>query len=302
MKPKPSPARDPRGAPTPQPAPSEALPAAPEAIVGKVRERYGRIALGTESGCCGPSTSEACGSGAEAGAALRIGYGEADLKAVPEGSNLGLGCGAPVDLLQLRPGETVLDLGSGAGVDCFLAAERVGSSGKVIGIDMTPAMLERARANAARDGYAQVEFREGRLEALPVPDASIDAVTSNCVINLVPDKSAVFREIARVLRPGGRLVISDIVLEAPLPVVVAGDLLAYVGCVSGALERQAYFDLVAAAGLTDLRILKDVDYLAAAGYTLPEALRARLEAARVTDADLKGKVRSITWGARRVGV
>jgi SAM-dependent methyltransferase len=284
MKPKPSPAREPQRS--------------AEDLVDQVRERYGRIAEGTESGCCGPSTAGACG-GAETVAATLIGYGDADLKALPEGANLGLGCGAPIDLLDLRAGETVLDLGSGAGVDCFLAARRVGPGGRVIGVDMTPAMLDRARDNAARGGYAQVEFRAGRLEALPVPDASVDAVTSNCVINLVPDKGAVFREIARVLRPGGRLAIADIVLDAPLPAAVAGDILAYVGCIAGALERRPYFDLVAAAGLADLRVFRDVDYLASGGYVIPDALRARLDAARVTDADLRGKVRSVTWGARR---
>jgi SAM-dependent methyltransferase len=197
---------------------------------------------------------------------------------------------------------TVMDLGCGAGFDTLQAAMKVGPTGRVIGVDMTPAMIERARAGARSGGYAQVEFREGRLEALPVPDASIDAVTSNCVINLVPDKGAVFLEIARVLRPGGRLVISDIVLDAPLPEAVAGDLLAYVGCVSGALLRRDYFDLATAAGLADVRVLKDIDYLATVGYRFSDDLRARLEAARVTDSDLHGKVRSVTWSARRPAV
>jgi SAM-dependent methyltransferase len=289
-------ARPPSSAPRASPLPSK-----PDEIVAKVRERYARIAEGTESGCCGPSTAGsagACGVG-EASTALSLGYGEADLASLPEGANLGLGCGAPVDLLDLRPGETVLDLGSGAGVDAFLAARRVGPAGRVIGVDMTPAMLQRARANAALGGYAQVEFREGRLETLPVDDASVDAVTSNCVINLVPDKAAVLRDVARVLRPGGRLVVSDIVLDGALPDLVARDLLAYVGCISGALDRRRYFDLVAAAGLSDIRILKDVDYLERVGYALPEDLRDRMNRAGVTDADLAGKVRAVTYRAVR---
>src|SRR3989449_4453050 len=244
------------------------IPSDPGQIVDRVRERYGRIAAGLESGCCGPAAGPACGDPAAA-VAVRIGYQDRDLNAVPEGAKLSLGCGAPIDLLALMPGETVLDLGSGAGIDAFLAARRVGDSGRVIGVDMTPEMIQKARANAAEGGVRQVQFRQGRLELLPVDDASVDAVTSNCVINLVPDKSAVFREVARVLRPGGRIVISDIVLDGRLPEAVATDLLAYVGCVAGAMERRAYFDLVHAPGLAAIRIHTDVDYMAAAGYVLP---------------------------------
>src|SRR5207249_7005867 len=215
-------------------------------IVDKVRERYGRIATGQESGCCGPAATTA----------VSIGYGERDLEAVPEGANLGLGCGAPIEVLDLKPGETVLDLGSGAGFDAFLASRRVGPAGLVIGVDMTLEMIKKARANAAAGGYTGVEFRQGRLESLPVEDASVDAVTSNCVINLVPDKSIVFREIVRVLRPGGRLVISDIILDGPLPEAIATDLLAYVGCIAGAAQRPDYFAIVESAGLTGIHLYK----------------------------------------------
>jgi len=164
---------------------------------------------------------------------------------------------------------------------------------------MTPEMIERARANATQGGFTNVEFRAGRLEALPLADSSVDAVTSNCVINLVPDKGRVFREIARVLRPGGRLVISDIVLDGALPAAIARDLLAYVGCVAGALDRIHYFGLLETAGLRSLRIFKDIDYLAAAGYTFSDELRATLRRAAVRDEDLAGRVRSITYGARK---
>ncbi len=261
-----------------------------ETTIEAVRERYARIAEGLEPGCCGPAGTDV---------ALQIGYDRADLASAPAAAHLGLGCGAPVGLLGLRPGETVLDLGSGAGFDALLAARAVGPGGRVIGVDMTDEMIARARAIAAESGLAQVDFRKGRLESLPLQDASVDAVTSNCVINLVPDKAAVFREVARVLRPGGRIVISDIVLDGSIPEVVSNDLLAYVGCISGALERGAYFGIVEAAGLADLAILKDVDYLAVTGFALPGELTKRLQAAGVTAADLAGKVRSITFRATK---
>ncbi len=276
---------------------AHAVPSEPERIVEKVRERYGRIAEGGASGCCGGEATS-CGT-AGTDVARQIGYDERELASVPGEANLGLGCGAPVALLDLRHGETVLDLGSGPGLDAFLAAREVGPGGRVIGVDMTPAMLERARAGASAAGLAQVEFRRGRLEALPVEDASVDAVTSNCVINLVPDKAAVFREIARVLRPGGRLVIADIVLDGTLPEIIASDLLAYVGCIAGASRRADYFALVAAAGLTGVTLVKDVDYLAAAGYTLPPELQGRMERTGVRPRDLAGLIRSVTFRAFR---
>lgn len=270
-----------------------------ERIVDEVRTRYGRIA-GAEptdaarSGCCGeaplPSTSAA------------LGYDGDELTSIPAGADLGVGCGAPIAELRLAPGETVLDLGSGAGLDAFLAARRVGPEGRVYGVDMTPEMIERARRNAEQGNYANVEFRLGRLESLPFDDASVDAITSNCVINLVPDKGSVFREAARVLRPGGRIVISDIMLAGSLPEAVAKSVAAWVGCVAGALEREHYFEAVRTAGLTDLEVVRDVDYLAGidcSGGELPPDLRGILDGTGVTPADLAGVVRSVTFRAIR---
>lgn len=266
-----------------------------DAIVGEVRERYGRIALEGGS-CCG--TSGCCGP-AEVPVSLGIGYRKNDLDALPDGANLGLGCGAPIARLALREGETVLDLGSGAGIDAFLAAREVGPAGRVIGVDMTPEMIARARANATRVGVAHVEFREGRLEALPVEDASVDAVTSNCVINLVPDKARVFAEIARVLKPGGRLVISDVVLDGRLPEAVERDVYAYVGCVAGAALRQDYFSELDAAGLGSVEILSDVDYLAGLVASAPAEAAALVDRTGARWEDLEGRVRSITFRARK---
>jgi ubiquinone/menaquinone biosynthesis C-methylase UbiE len=195
--------------------------------------------------------------------------------------------------------EVVLDLGSGGGLDAFLAARAVGATGRVIGVDMTPAMLERARANAAKSGFSNVEFREGRLEALPMDDASVDAVTSNCVINLVPDKAAVFHEIARVLKPGGRVVVSDILLDGPLPEALAKDVYAYVGCISGAALRQDYFGMLEAAGLREVKVLKDIDYLAALIEAAPAEADALLARHGLGREAVLGLVRSVTWQARK---
>jgi SAM-dependent methyltransferase len=266
-----------------------------ERLVNQVRERYSQIAEGSASGCCGPQVAGCAAP--ESAVALGVGYSASELAELPSDANLGLGCGAPLGFLALKPRETVLDLGSGAGLDAFLAARQVTSEGHVIGVDMTPAMLTRARAGAAKLGASHVEFREGRLEALPVADASVDAVTSNCVINLVPDKAAVFKEVARVLRPGGRVVVSDILLDGRLPEAVQKDLLAYVGCVSGAMQREEYFTLVAAAGLERVEVLRDVDYLAMLLQSVPEEVR-RLEALTgVKREEVLGRVRSVTFRA-----
>lgn len=274
---------------------TEFVPTDPEELVAKVRERYARIATGESSGCS--ETSSCCGGAAPKTVSQEIGYAESELDSAPAEADLGLGCGAPIAYLELQPGETALDLGSGGGLDAFLAADQVGDSGKVIGVDMTPEMIRRATDAARESGRSRVEFRQGRLEALPVDDASVDAVTSNCVINLVPDKTQVFREIARVLRSGGRFVISDVVLDAPLPAALARDLTAWAGCVSGAMQREDYFDAVRSAGLTNIDILTDVDFLAAVGDSLPEEIRVMAEASGVRPEEIAGTVRSITFRA-----
>jgi arsenite methyltransferase len=260
-----------------------------DAVHRIVRERYGQIAREgspvPESTCCGPRPAEV---------APRLGYKDADIAAVPEGANLGVGCGAPLGHAALRSGETVLDLGSGAGFDVFLAAREVGDTGRVIGIDMTPEMLERARRNAAVAGHRNVEFRQGHIEALPVEDGVVDLVISNCVINLVPDKAAVYREIARVLRPGGRLVVSDIVLDAPLPEAVAGSVAALTGCVAGAAMRADYLRTIAEAGLHDVEVVDDKAFGEMALTMVPDSLRRTMESAGVDVPAVARTVRSIT--------
>jgi arsenite methyltransferase len=280
-----------------KPTEDAAIPADAEQIVDKVREKYGQIAKASPSiGCCGPAAETCCAPEAEP-ESIRLGYTAQELETVPEGADLGLGCGAPVGHLNLRPGETVLDLGSGAGIDALLAAARVGPDGQVIGVDMTPEMIERARDNAEKAGASHVDFREGRLEALPVADASVDAVTSNCVINLVPDKTRVFREVSRVLRPGGRLVFSDIVLDGELPDTLRNDLLAYVGCVAGAMQRNEYFATVAAAGLSQIDVLSDTDVVATGCEIAPEQMQNLAERAGISIEELRGKIHSITYRA-----
>jgi arsenite methyltransferase len=213
-------------------------------VVEAVRERYGAIARGEVSGC---------GCSAPVQVAEAIGYTAADL-AVAQQANLGLGCGNPLALAAIEPGMTVLDLGSGAGFDAFLAWNRVGPTGRVIGVDMTDDMLERARKNAAQLGATNVEFRKGRIEHLPVEDATVDLVISNCVINLSTDKPAVFREIRRVLKPGGQFAVSDLVLLKELPPDVANDVNAYVGCVAGASLLNDYIRMALDAGLSDVSL------------------------------------------------
>lgn len=223
-------------------------------IKNKVKEGYGRVAMENRP-CCG-APSSCCGSSASIQTiGEKIGYSSDEMNQVPEGANLGLGCGNPVALASLREGQTVLDLGSGAGFDCFLAAKAVGEQGRVIGVDMTPEMVQKAWANAKKGGYRNVEFRLGDIEYLPVIDNSVDVILSNCVINLSPNKPQVFSEAFRVLRPGGKLTLSDVVLLRPLPPLLAGSAAAYLGCVAGASLKSDYLDMLGAAGFADVQVV-----------------------------------------------
>jgi SAM-dependent methyltransferase len=237
-----------------------------------VRDRYAQIARAgapvPEAGCCGPTPDTL---------ARRMGYQSEEIAAAPDGANLGLGCGAPLQF----------------------AAREVGETGRVIGVDMTPEMLDRARRNAEAVGAANTEFRSGRIEALPVEDASVDVVISNCVINLVPDKAAVYREVARVLRPGGRIVVSDIVLDAPLPPLVADSVAALTGCVAGAALRKDYLEMVSAAGLVDVEVVKDSGFGELVEDVVPAELRRRADAKGIDVHAVAQTVRSVTVRARK---
>jgi SAM-dependent methyltransferase len=235
------------------------IPLKEEEIRKVVRKGYAKIVSASGS-CCTPAASCCGGANAARDMSKRIGYTDDELETVPEGANLGLGCGNPVALASLREGETVLDLGSGAGFDCFLAANKVGNSGKVIGVDMTPEMLEKARENAKKGGYSNVEFRLGEIENLPVADNSVDVMISNCVINLSPDKRRVFAEAYRILRPNGRLMVSDIVLLKELPASIMNSLEAYVSCVSGAMIREEYLRTIENAGFKQVKIVDETVY------------------------------------------
>lgn len=225
-----------------------------------VRESYGRIAKQNNS-CCSPKTS-CCESSQATKLSKSIGYTDDDINIVPEGANLGLGCGNPVALASLKEGETVLDLGSGTGFDCFLAANKVGADGKVIGVDMTPEMLEKARGNALKDNYKNIEFRLGEIDNLPVADNVVDVIISNCVINLTPDKKRVFEEAYRVLKSGGRMMISDIVLlkELNLPDAVVDVLEAYGSCVTGAIIKDEYINAVKDAGFVNVKVIDEFKF------------------------------------------
>lgn len=227
-----------------------------EEIKSVVRESYAKVAKEGKvysvplTSCCG-------GASLAEEISKRVGYTEHDIATAPEGANLGLGCGNPVALASLREGDVVLDLGSGAGFDCFLAAQHVGASGRVIGVDMTPEMVAKARENARKGDYRNVEFRLGEIEHLPITDNSVDVTISNCVINLVPDKLRAFVEIFRVLKPGGRLMISDIVLLQELPDVIKNSAAAYVGCISGALMKEEYLKTIRDAGFEDVQVVEE---------------------------------------------
>ena len=239
-----------------------------------VRERYAQAAQG--QGCCG--TSGCCGASNVEEIANAIGYTDEKLSAVPDGANLGLGCGNPLEYASVKQGEVVLDLGSGAGFDAFLAARKVGSTGRVIGVDMTDEMLERAKDNAKAFEMNNVEFRKGLIEALPVEDDSVDLVISNCVINLSTDKPKVFSEVLRVLKPGGRMLVSDLVLTRPLSTALKNSVEAYVGCVAGASMKNEYLSFAKAAGFTDIQIVHEHSYDPGLGWIGEESRNEALEA------------------------
>ena len=247
-----------------------------EEIKEEVRRAYGQLAeqfVETEASasCCGPRAETSCcepteaAEEIEASSASRL-YSDDELTELPESvTGASAGCGNPTAIASLQPGEVVLDLGSGGGIDCFLAAKKVGPTGKVIGLDMTPKMIKLARRNAEKVGATNVDFRYGEMEEMPLPDASVDVIISNCVINLSPDKDAVFAEAFRVLKPGGRLSVSDIVTNGELPEVVRGSVEAWTGCLAGALDEKAYVGKMRAAGLTDVTVTDRI-------YTDPEGL------------------------------
>lgn len=229
-----------------------------EKIKKIVREGYAKIAK-KEASCCG-STVSCCGSTNFEEISKKIGYTEEELRSVPEGANLGLGCGNPVAFASLKEGETVLDLGPGTGLDCFLAAKKVGEKGRVIGVDMTPAMIDKARENARKGNYKNVEFRLGEIENLPVADNTVDVVISNCVINLSPNKRRVFKEAFRVLKPSGRLMISDIVLLEKLPEAIKKNVKAYIGCLSGAIMKNKYVELIKEVGFQEVKMIEETHF------------------------------------------
>ncbi len=257
-------------------------------IKNAVRESYAHVAK-QGSSCC---SSMCCGTAKPKEISKKIGYSDEELQAVPTGSNLGLGCGNPIALASIKEGETVLDLGSGAGFDCFLASNKVGPKGKVIGIDMTPEMVAKARDNAIKGGYKNVEFRHGEIEKLPVDDNTADLIISNCVINLVPDKGKAFREAFRVLKPGGRLMVSDIVLLKELPQAVKNSVEAYVGCVSGAFMKDKYLDAIRSAGFQDINVVDESVFPLDCMINDPSG-QAILESLNVSAEQLKGIEASI---------
>jgi len=219
-----------------------------------IKDRYGKIARGEQTFCCptcGPTTTDQC---------LAVGYSPEDLALVPEMAILGVGCGNPTALADLTVGETVLDLGSGAGIDVFLAAKKVGEGGRVIGVDMTEDMVARGRQLAQEHGFGNVEFRQGDIEHLPVDSATVDVIISNCVINLTPDKLASFKEIHRVLRPGGRILIADLVTAGELPPDVRASVAAWADCLAGAMPKAAYLETIRSAGFAEVTVVSESAY------------------------------------------
>ncbi|MBI5058593.1 arsenite methyltransferase [candidate division KSB1 bacterium] len=249
----------------------------PDNIHTIVRERYAEAANGPGCGC---GSGGCCGADLESvdDIALMIGYDKSDLAAIPAGANLGLGCGNPLAHAELQAGDVVLDLGSGAGFDCFLAAPKVGPSGRVIGVDMTPAMLDRARENARKGNYTNVEFRLGQIEHLPVRNSEVTVIISNCVVNLSPDKPQVFREAFRALKPGGKLLLSDLVLTRPLSPALQSSVEAYVGCVAGASLKADYLSDIRLAGFASVEIVQEQRYDVGLNHVADALRKEALEA------------------------
>lgn len=271
-----------------------------EEIRKVVRESYGKIALQRATSCCPTSSCGCCCGSTQDTVSKAIGYSDEELSVVPEGANLGLGCGNPTALASLKEGEVVLDLGSGAGFDCFLAAGKVGESGKVIGVDMTAEMIEKARENARKDGYQNVEFRLGEIENLPVADNSVDVVISNCVINLSPDKKRVLEEAYRVLKPGGRVMVSDIALLKELPSEIKSSIGAYVGCVAGANTREEYLATVEAAGFQEVEVVNEVSAEGIYSSTIEKALAENLESSAGMIKETADSIISMQISARKL--
>jgi SAM-dependent methyltransferase len=228
-----------------------------EEVRKMVREGYAEIAKKQKPCCSSPTLCDSNTLNTSEEISQRIGYSEEEISSVPEDANLGLGCGNPVALASLKEGQTVLDLGSGGGFDCFLAAKRVGKSGRVIGVDMTPEMVDKARENARKGKYENVEFRLGEIENLPVANGTVDVIISNCVINLSPNKKRVFQEAFRVLKPNGRLMISDIVLLKKLPEVIRKSVQAYIGCLAGAEMKNRYLQMIRDAGFQQVKVIEE---------------------------------------------
>ncbi|MFN3409066.1 MAG: arsenite methyltransferase [Limisphaerales bacterium] len=284
---------------------SQILTRESEAIRALVREGYAKIAQATSDGTCGSGVS-CCGSAPQDADKLasKLGYTVAELQALPEGANMGLSCGNPAALAALKPGETVLDLGSGGGFDVFIAGRKVGATGRAIGVDMTPAMVAKARKNTAQyratTGLDNVEFRLGEIEHLPVADHSVDAIISNCVINLSPDKPQVWREMARVLKPGGRVAVSDIALLRPLPPEVLQLVEALVGCVAGAVLVEDTERFARAAGLTHVAVRVKPEYVVAMEH-FEDPLYLKIMAALPAGTKPEDYVASVEVTARKPG-
>ncbi len=265
-----------------------------EKVRKMVRKGYGKIASSQKSGC-------GCGCGSAENVSEQIGYSEEELKSLPEGANMNLGCGNPVALASLKTGETVIDLGSGGGIDCFLASKKVGPKGKVIGVDMTTEMLDKARANCKRGNYSNVEFRLGEIENLPIADNTADIIISNCVINLSPNKQQVFNEAFRVLKPKGRLMISDMVLLKEIPKAIMDNVQAYIGCVAGAENKKEYLSQIKQAGFDNVQVVEETNlpYEALISDATAKQIMKKLNITKEKATELFGSVVSIKVSAAK---